>query len=158
GHEGLASVEKGFSAAAAPIEFKVRYPGEPNRRRGLESVGRAYIWPATASLLIVDADYSLAAMEAATFWKTPNPDIRATAGASAALHSVASKYRIVYTSAEADSPSRFNKLRTWLRIVTRVQEPFPDGPLLARGLSGTFGTFWDIPQIIKTVGNTGAVR
>src|SRR5207302_237965 len=42
-------------------------------------------------------------------------------------------YRIGYLSAEADRPSRYNKLCTWLeRGWAPQQEQFPDGPVLSR--------------------------
>jgi hypothetical protein len=132
GPDGMAGVERSFPAADQPMEFLVRYPGEENRRRGSQATGRVFVWPPNTALLVVDADHALATVAEPKLWTTNNLDLRPQAGAAAALRSGRGKYRIVYLTAAADRPMRYNKLRAWLERGAPVQEQFPDGPVLSR--------------------------
>jgi hypothetical protein len=130
--DGLATTERSFAAANAPVEIMVRYPGDGPRQHGNQAKSRVFVWPAESDLLIVDADSTLPDVDAENLWTASNLDIRPRPGATDCLRSARAKYRIVYTCAAADRPSRYNKLRTWLeRGWAQEQEQFPDGPLLA---------------------------
>src|SRR6266436_4699848 len=58
--EGSATLRKSFPA---PTEVMVRFPGDGERRRGAEAKARVFVWPADASLVMVDAVSTLADIE-----------------------------------------------------------------------------------------------
>jgi hypothetical protein len=142
---GLARVEKAFPATDRAVEFVVRYPGEPNQRRGAQETGRVFVWPADSSLLVVDCDHGISDGDEGRMWSVNNLDILLQPGAPEALQAARSRHRIIYLSASADRPARYNKLRAWLeRGWAPSAGRVPQGPLLARaGLpeAGDSGAF-----------------
>jgi hypothetical protein len=131
--DGIVATERNFSPVEAMVEIMVHYPGDGQRRPGMQAKARVFVWPSERPLLMVDADQSLAEPDEATLWVANNLDIRPRPGVVAALRAARAKYRIGYLSAGADRPSRYNKLRAWLeRGWAPEQEQFPDGPVLAR--------------------------
>jgi hypothetical protein len=132
GRDGMATVERSFAAAKAPVEIIVRYPGDGQRQHGTQTKSRVFVWPQESALLLVDVESTLPDREA-NLWTANNLDIRPRPDAVTLLRAARSKYRLVYLCAAADRPSRYNKLRAWLeRGWAPAQEQFPDGPLLAR--------------------------
>jgi hypothetical protein len=130
---GVVTLQRNFSSVAATVEIMVRYPGDGQRRPGVQAKARVFVWPPETPLLMVDVDHTLADVNAATLWDANNLDIRPRPGAVAALRAARAKYRIGYLSAGADLPSRYNKLRAWLeRGWAPEQEQFPNGPVLSR--------------------------
>lgn len=131
---GYGSWECAFGAETEPLDFVVRHPGIPSRRRGVQASGRVFVWPAETCLLIVDADTALADAGPDALWTANNLDLRALPEAAAALTAAGKKRQVVYVSAGADRPTRYNKLRAWLTSGTRPgAESFPAGPVLAAG-------------------------
>jgi hypothetical protein len=130
GRDGSAFTEQSFPTGAGLVQVIVRYSGEKQGQRGAQADGRVFVWPADARLLVVDVDHALAAVDEDGLWAVNNLDIRPQPGAAKALQQLKDKYHIVYLSAGAYRPSRYNKLRAWLGM--RGQEAFPDGPLVAR--------------------------
>src|SRR5207245_9015127 len=96
------------------VAIVVRYPGDGQRRPGVQAKARGFVWPPDTPLLMVDADQALADVNAATTWDANNLDILPRPGVVAALRAARAKYRVGYLSAEAGRPSRYNKLRAWL--------------------------------------------
>ena len=109
----------------------VRFPGDGERRGGVENKARIFVWPADASIIMVDAVSVLADIDATKFDGTNNLDIRPRAGAAATLRNLAAKRRIVYLAPEATRPLSYNKLSAWLERAAIIQDRFPDGPVLA---------------------------
>jgi hypothetical protein len=132
GNNGLGSIETRFPAANTPYEMLVRYPGEENRRRGVEAGCQLYVWPSESSLLIVDADRVLPGVDEAKLWTQPNLDIRSQADAAGVLRATQTSYRTVYLAASANSAARYHKLRAWLSYMrASSSDSVPAGPLLA---------------------------
>lgn len=131
---GFASWDHALGTESPVLDFVVRYPGLPTHRRGVPASGRVFVWPAETSLLVVDADSALTQGSADALWTANNLDIRALPGAAATLRAAAKTRRIVFLSAGADRPTRYNKLRAWLTSGARpAAESFPPGPVLAAG-------------------------
>jgi hypothetical protein len=131
--DGMATAERSFAAADAPIEIIVRYPGDGARQPGTQAKSRVFVWAPEAGLFMVDVDSTLPDVDAENLWIASNLDIRPRSGAVDCLRAARARYRIGYLCAAADRPSRYNKLRTWLeRAWAPEQEQVPDGPLLAR--------------------------
>ncbi len=129
GREGFAELEQAFPGNESLIHYLARIPKEKNRP-GLEERGRVFTWTADSSILLVDADHSLAEIDTDKFWDTNNLQIKERPGAASALSQLAHKYRFMYLSAQADQPARYNKLRAWLEHGWAPQDKFPDGAVL----------------------------
>ena len=130
--QGFAGLELAFPAGAEVIDLVGRHPGTPGKRHAAHATGRVFVWPADVALLIVDADGTLADADEEALWTANNVDLRPVAAAGATLQAAAQKRRIVYLSAGADWPTRYNKLRAWLLGRTLAPgEAFPAGPVLA---------------------------
>jgi hypothetical protein len=116
--------------ADARLEFMVRHQHKANPKEGARDQGRVFIWPAQAKLLVVDVDHALTTgIESLAAGGNAAPTLRP--GAVAALQSLASRYKVVYICAEANEPSSYKKLRTWLRpTVATALGHLSDGPLL----------------------------
>jgi len=126
--EGRAALKARFPAST---EIVVRFAGEGDRRRGVESnKARVFVWPAQSSLVVVDAVSALADIEATKFETTSNLDIPSRAGAAAVLRTLAAKRRIVYLAPETTRALSYNKLSAWLERAVVPHEKLPEGPLL----------------------------
>lgn len=112
---GTASVSWHAPKATQPVEFLVRF-SDKKLKLNLRDSGRVFVWPATAELLVVDADHALTDFGAA----------------ADALKPLGARYKIVYLTADADRPTDYHKLRASLRQGGRSSRPnpLPDGPLL----------------------------
>jgi hypothetical protein len=131
--DGMATVRRSFPIAGAAVEIMVRYPGDGRRIPPGQAKARVFVWPPETAVLMVDAERTLADLDAASWWNKSNLDIRPRPSAVASLRAARAKYRIGYLSVGADRPSRYNKLRAWLeRGWAPEHEQLPDGPVLSR--------------------------
>jgi hypothetical protein len=125
---GQAALRARFPAST---EIVVRFPGEGERRRGVESnKARVFVWPAQSSLIVVDAVSALADIDATKFETTSNLDIPSRAGAAAVLRTLAAKRRVVYLAPGMARALSYNKLSAWLERAAVPRDKLPDGPLL----------------------------
>jgi hypothetical protein len=167
--DGTATTTATFAATEVPVEVIVRYPGKDNRQRGDEAKSRVFVWPAEASLLVVDADRVLAATDEEGLWSRNTLDIHPLPGAAAALRKARAKYHIVYLTTGANTPLRYHKLRVWLgQSWAAREEQFPAGPVLAEASGPTATDSRAFPQSVikdlkqrfsgKVLGITGRVE
>jgi hypothetical protein len=114
---------------ASVIEFMVRHQQKDDPKKAARDQGRIFVWPGTASLLVVDIDTALA--DGVAFLANGDnvaPTLRS--GAAATLRALSGRFKVVYFTTAARGPASYARLRRWLRPVPGVQEALPDGPLL----------------------------
>ncbi len=132
GADGFAGIEKRLPPDLERIDLDVRFPGVSGRRRGTQTRGQVFVWPADARLLVVDADTALAEGDMAVLWRANNLDLKLRPDVAATLQAASRSYRIVYWSGGADGVLRYNKVRAWLSSLANTpKEGLPLGPLLA---------------------------
>jgi hypothetical protein len=105
------------------LEFIVRHQNTNNAKNVDRDQGKVFIWPNDSKMLIVDVDHALTE---GTDGLAGNAAPVLRPGSAAVLKHLALKYKIVYVSSGAETPSRYKKLRSWLS-----QQQVPPGPLLA---------------------------
>jgi hypothetical protein len=116
-------------APAGPTEFLVRYADQKTHKSS-RNAGRVFVWPADASLLVVDVDHALVNVDEETLRAARLPELTARPGAAAALRRLPG-YKIAYLTALAERPAAYRNLRSWLRpLAATDRDQFPDGPLL----------------------------
>jgi hypothetical protein len=141
------AVIEGTTDASGAVEGEMELPGKPGlfpyiaeyalgvKRGLLEDRAQLYCWPADASLLVVDADRSLA-RGGLKAWKTANPlDIPPEKNAVRALSSIARQkpHQIVYLVCAVESATDYRKVRAALQAPPLPGgERFPSGPVLGR--------------------------
>ncbi len=113
-------------------EVAVRWPGD-RQRRAATATGRIFVWPADSKLLVVDVDHALLTDPHVRPRPGDAAALKRLPGAFEALAELSKSYRLVYLSADADSPTACNQLSAWLKQFDGKGHQLPDGPLLTRG-------------------------
>jgi hypothetical protein len=133
--DGAAALDwKSPPSESKPTEFMVRHQQKDQPRKGLRDQARAFVWLATAKVLLVDVDHALTeGVDSLASGGNTAPTLRP--GAAAALRSLSGAYKIVYLTSAARGPAGYKKLRGWIQPgAAGVHEPLPDGPLLGPSL------------------------
>src|SRR5262249_31656901 len=131
---GRASATASFPASEQPHNVQTGYPGNSGRpERGAMTLGRVFVWPSDAPILIVDADRSLSQLDETRYAGKNNAEIQPVPEALTALRSLRDRFRLVYWTRFAGRPVAYIQLRAWLESAWNPAQQFPDGPVLLAG-------------------------
>lgn len=117
----------------AKTEYQVRQFSLA-KKTTLTGSAQIHVLPKDAALLLVDAEETLADVDAALWPKTNPQNIAVRTGAADALRAVqaAKSYSIVYLATAQDAAKEYRRVRGWIANHANDAKGLPDGPVLGR--------------------------